>query len=127
VQEVRPRARKRATTRVREIQGMLAMHGSESEEMGTEPTSVTTEWRTDSGGATPPALTRAERATIDVDVKPLPYRSVLAAWPDEWRERWGRRANALEESGLSWRDAEGRAFLEVWNDWRTIASVVERN
>jgi hypothetical protein len=127
--EVRPRSRKRSETRVREIQGMLAMRGSGSEEFGTDPTSVTTDWRTDSGGATPPTPTptRAERATIDVDVKPLPYRSVLAAWPDDWRERWGRRANDLEAAGLSWRDAEGRAFLEVWNDWRTCASVVERN
>jgi hypothetical protein len=32
-----------------------------------------------------------------------------------WRERWGRRANALEESGLTWRDAETQAFVEVWN------------
>jgi hypothetical protein len=113
--------------RVREIQGMLAMHGLGSEEMGTEPTLVTMDWRTDSGGAAPPTPTRAERASFDVDVKPLPYRSVLAAWPDEWRERWGRRANDLEDAGLSWRDAEGRAFLEVWSDWRTCASVVERN
>jgi hypothetical protein len=46
---------------------------------------------------------------------PLAYRGVVAEWPIEWRERWGRRANALEESGLSWRDAETQAFVEVWN------------
>ncbi|MFI5455050.1 MAG: hypothetical protein ACHRXM_06325 [Isosphaerales bacterium] len=46
---------------------------------------------------------------------PLAYRSVVADWPVEWREQWGRRANALEESGLSWRDAETQAFVEVWN------------
>jgi hypothetical protein len=46
---------------------------------------------------------------------PLAYRGVVADWPVEWRERWGRRANALEESGLSWRDAETQAFVEVWN------------
>lgn len=127
--EVRPRSRKPRVMRVREIQGMLAMHGLGSEETGTDPTEVTTDWKTDSGGATPPTPTptRAERATIDADVKPLPYRMVLAAWPDEWRERWGRRANDLEDAGLSWRDAEGRAFLEVWSDWRTSASVVQRN
>jgi hypothetical protein len=60
------------------------------------------------------------------EVKPLPYRMVVASWPDEWRERWGRRANALEDSGLSWRDAEGRAFVEVWAQLRA-AGVVERN
>jgi hypothetical protein len=38
----------------------------------------------------------------------------VADWPVEWRERWGRRANALEEQGLSWRDAEAQAFVEVW-------------
>jgi len=46
------------------------------------------------------------------------YRTVVAARPVEWRERWGRRANALEENGLSWRDAETQAFVEVWNQFR---------
>jgi hypothetical protein len=46
---------------------------------------------------------------------PLAYRGVVAEWPVEWRERWGRRANALEENGLSWRDAEAQAFVEIWN------------
>jgi len=45
---------------------------------------------------------------------PLAYRGVVAEWPIEWRERWGNRANALEDSGLSWRDAETQAFVEVW-------------
>jgi hypothetical protein len=49
---------------------------------------------------------------------PLAYRGVVAEWPVEWRERWGRRANALEESGLSWRDAETQAFIEVWTQFR---------
>lgn len=42
-----------------------------------------------------------------------PYRAVLADWPIRWRERWGRRANALEAQGLSWRAAEVLAFAEV--------------
>jgi hypothetical protein len=46
---------------------------------------------------------------------PLAYRGVVADWPIELRERWGRRANDLEEGGLSWRDAETQAFVEVWN------------
>ena len=49
---------------------------------------------------------------------PLAYRGVVAEWPVEWRERWGRRANALEESGLSWRDAEAQAFVEIWKELR---------
>jgi hypothetical protein len=49
---------------------------------------------------------------------PLAYRSVVAGWPDEFRELWGRRANELEETGLSWRDAETQAFVEVWPQFR---------
>ncbi len=45
---------------------------------------------------------------------PPVYRGVIAGWPQGWRERWGRRANELEDAGLSWRDAEARAFVEVW-------------
>jgi hypothetical protein len=43
---------------------------------------------------------------------------VVADWPLEWREQWGRRANALEENGLAWRDAETQAFVEVWHERR---------
>jgi hypothetical protein len=53
---------------------------------------------------------------------PLAYRGVVAEWPVEWRERWGRRANALEEKGLSWRDAETQAFIEVWGEVRAQQS-----
>ncbi len=49
---------------------------------------------------------------------PLAYRSVVAAWALEARERWGLRANELEDAGLSWRDAETQAFVEVWNHLR---------
>lgn len=48
-------------------------------------------------------------------VHPPAYRNVVAGWSEDWRERWGRRANELEDSGLSWRDAEAQAFAEVWN------------
>ncbi len=47
-------------------------------------------------------------------IPPPAYRAVVAGWPDDWRERWGRRANELEEAGLAWRDAESQAFVEVW-------------
>lgn len=49
---------------------------------------------------------------------PLGYRSVVAGWPLDVRERWGRRANEWEDRGLSWRDAETQAFVEVWHDLR---------
>ncbi len=62
---------------------------------------------------------RTSRASASSPViHPPEYRRVLAKWPDEWREQWGHRANALEESGLSWRDAESQAFVEVWNRLR---------
>ena len=105
--EVRLRTRRVRVDRVREIQGMLAIRGllSEAGEESAGPTA--------SGGRR-------------VDIKPLPYRKVVADWPDDWRERWGRRANDLEDSGLSWRDAEGRAFVEIYSQIRASKNV-ERN
>jgi hypothetical protein len=44
---------------------------------------------------------------------PPPWRAVLATWDVPRRERWGRRANALQDDGLGWREAERRAFLEM--------------
>lgn len=46
---------------------------------------------------------------------PPPCRAALANWPVEWREQWGRLANELEDAGLPWKDAEARAFVEVWS------------
>jgi hypothetical protein len=37
----------------------------------------------------------------------------LASWPVARREMWGIRANELEGQGLSWRDAERRAYAET--------------
>jgi hypothetical protein len=59
----------------------------------------------------PPAARRSPPRTPH----PPAYRGVVAGWPEDWRERWGRRANELEEGGLSWRDAEAQAFVEVWH------------
>ena len=47
-----------------------------------------------------------------------PHRVALSRWPVEWRERWGYRANDLEETGMNWRDAEIQAFIDVWNERR---------
>jgi hypothetical protein len=55
---------------------------------------------------------------------PTAYREALARWPDDWRQRWGTRANELEARGLGWRDAEFEAFLEVWNERRPRRSAV---
>jgi hypothetical protein len=54
---------------------------------------------------------------VDV-VHPPTYRKVIAGWTDDWRERWGYRANSLEENGFTWRDAETQAFVEILNEIR---------
>src|SRR3954453_10151505 len=46
------------------------------------------------------------------------YRALLSTWPLRWRERWGRRANALEDQGFDWRTAELSAFVEVGEERR---------
>lgn len=51
---------------------------------------------------------------------PPAYRGVVAGWPEDRREHWGRRANELEEAGLSWRDAEAQAFVETWKLVRQV-------
>jgi hypothetical protein len=43
----------------------------------------------------------------------LSWRESLAVASDAIRERWGLRANALEDAGLSWRDAERQAWVEI--------------
>jgi hypothetical protein len=43
----------------------------------------------------------------------FPWRRALPSWPDDRRERWGLRANALAEAGVPWPEDERRAFDEV--------------
>ena len=89
------------------------LFGDEEETGEVEPASV------------PAAVNAVERSSPSRQTEssgavfhPLAYRGVVAEWPVEWRERWGHRANALEETGLSWRDAETQAFVEVWHEVR---------
>ena len=114
VVKVRPRSRRGAIAkRDREVQGMLlATLGSDL--VGTDEVQAVFE-----PVETPRAA--AKRARRTVEIQPLPYRKVLATWPDHWRERWGRLANALEDRGISWRDAESRAFVEIWSEFRASA------
>ena len=55
-----------------------------------------------------------------------PWREPLARWPDEWRERWGRRANQLEEHGLHWVEAEKLAWNETLAAKQQPVAAVER-
>lgn len=43
----------------------------------------------------------------------LPWRAELPRWPDEWRERWGRRSADLEDAGVPWPESERVAFEDV--------------
>ncbi|MDG3005688.1 hypothetical protein [Paludisphaera mucosa] len=65
-----------------------------------------------------PAIEKPDRRPPPPVFHPLAYRSVVAAWSLDARERWGRRSNELEDGGLAWRDAETQAFVEVWNQLR---------
>ena len=44
------------------------------------------------------------------------WRAVVARGPVEWRERWGRRANELQDRGEPWDAAEWIAFNETAPD-----------
>jgi hypothetical protein len=69
---------------------------------------------------------RAKRLRTPAPVfHPLAYRSVVAGWSLENREQWGRRANELEDTGLSWRDAETQAFVEMWHRVRLVSTTSE--
>jgi hypothetical protein len=67
----------------------------------------------------PPAVEPA-RPAGSTDRGPPPadrhWRRIVALWPIDWRERWGRRANELEDCGDTWNMAEWVAFQEVSRD-----------
>ena len=96
----------------RSVQGRLSIQFGDEDEASSAPRTSAKE--TPAGSrrwATKPEA----RSSV---FHPLAYRGVVADWPVEWRERWGKRANALEDNGLSWRDAETQAFVETWNVFR---------
>jgi hypothetical protein len=47
------------------------------------------------------------------NLAPSVWRDQLAGWPVEWRERWGRLANALEDEGGSFPRSEFEAFNRI--------------
>jgi hypothetical protein len=69
-------------------------------------------------GAVTPVIQSAfveHKAALVGSVKPPwpPRPPELASWPIGRREAWGRLANQLEDGGLSWNEAEQRAFAQV--------------
>ena len=55
---------------------------------------------------------RAQRLR-DRPASHVPWRSVVARWPIDRRQKWGDRANQLQDAGLGWKDAERVAFHEL--------------
>lgn len=73
--------------------------------------------RTDPAG--PPVCEPARPAGPDDGGPPAPdlgWRQAVAIWPVEWRARWGRRANELQDAGAAWAVAERCAFNEIARD-----------
>ena len=124
MRELRTLKRTRPGSRVRSVQGRLSIEFGDEDETGGDQLKVEPPPVRSSGFRRPTKSTAVNqerspgaRPTAPV-FHPLAYRSVVAGWPVEWRELWGQRANDLEETGLSWRDAETQAFVEVWHKYR---------
>jgi hypothetical protein len=124
VRELRTLRRTRLGSRVRSVQGRLSIELANEDEASD---SVRPEPQARSSGFRRPA--KSPRADAGHDsaataktpapiFHPLAYRSVVADWEIDTRKQWGLRANELESSGLSWRDAETQAFVEVWHRLR---------
>ena len=123
MRELRTLKRTRPGSRVRSVQGRLSIEVGDEDDTGgdqlkTEPPDRSSGFRRPTkSSAVNQERSSGVRTTAPV-FHPLAYRSVVAGWPLEWRELWGRRANDLEETGLSWRDAETQAFVVVWHKYR---------
>ena len=124
MRELRTLKRTRSGSRVRSVQGRLSIDVGDEDETGGDQLKVEPPVRSSGfrrpikSSAVSQERTPGVRTTAPV-FHPLAYRSVVAGWPVEWRELWGQRANDLEETGLSWRDAETQAFVEVWHKYRS--------
>ncbi len=124
MRELRTLKPTRGGSRVRSVQGRLSIEFGDEDEAGAdlvkvEPPARSSGFRRPNKSSTVnPERSPGARITTPV-FHPLAYRSVVASWTLQWRELWGQRANELEETGLSWRDAETQAFVEVWHKLRS--------
>jgi hypothetical protein len=130
VRELRTLKPTRWGSRIRSVQGRLSM------EFGDEDAATENPAKPDSAARSSGFRRPSKSATSNPErtpngrppaptFHPLAYRSVVAGWPVEFRELWGRRANELEETGLPWRDAETQAFVEVWPQFRRSMAETE--
>jgi hypothetical protein len=124
VSDLRTLKRGRGGPHVRCVQGRLSLLLGDDEAAGSHesaPATVSALETSRSAGVVQQHLP-ASTAHAPPVFHPLAYRGIVGGWPVHWREQWGRRANDLEETGLSWRDAEAQAFVEVWN---TVRHMIE--
>jgi hypothetical protein len=46
-------------------------------------------------------------------MQPHAWREVVSRWTIPMRQQWGELANAKQDAGMTWQDAEREAFWEV--------------
>lgn len=63
-----------------------------------------------------------ENVTTQVPSR-LFWRASVAQWPLDRRQRWGDRANELQDDGFGWKDAERVAFEEIMEDLKRRRSL----
>jgi hypothetical protein len=64
----------------------------------------------------PPTWDEPLQATETESCSRLFWRPTVARWPIDRRQAWGDRANALQDAGLNWKEAERTAFEEFMPD-----------
>jgi hypothetical protein len=48
------------------------------------------------------------------------WRGTIARWPIDRRQKWGDRANELQDAGFGWKEAERVAFEELMEDSKVV-------
>jgi hypothetical protein len=61
----------------------------------------------------PHSVVNRDGSPLTSNLVPSVWRDQLAVWPIEWREKWGRLANSLEDEGGSFPRSEFEAFNRI--------------
>lgn len=61
----------------------------------------------------PPTWDEPAKASEPEPCTRLFWRATVSRWPIPRRQAWGDRANALQDAGLGWKEAERTAFEEI--------------
>ena len=109
--------------RVRSVQGRLSIEIGDEDEAGGEPVKAEPSARS-SGFRRPAKTAGASRGQGRLQRRTASLRRSSTLWPivawsrtgpSSGANNGGGDANELEETGLSWRDAETQAFVELWH------------